>query len=177
MLAGLQAAAADLESAADLQAAAVGLPDGGGDDYLMVLFLQAEASLLRDGDTGSVRDLDIGIDCLRRLRERLPADEPARVEVDAMLAGALMTRMGRAGGQRADVDEAGALLASLLDLMDADDPGRRRIISALAVQRATRYAGYDGTAAGPRSGPALCGRGHPARGERRPGQRLKRCGR
>ena len=131
---------------ADLQSAAAAVPDG-GEDYLMALLLQAEVSLLRDGDTGPVPDLDTGIDCLRQLREWLPADEPTRVEFDARLAAALMTRMGRAGGQRADVDEAGALLMSLLDLMKADNPGRRRIISALAVQRATRYAGYDGTAA------------------------------
>lgn len=146
VLADLEAMASDLEPAVGLPSAAACLPDG-GDDYLMVLFLQAEASLLRDDDTGSFRDLDVGIDCLRRLREWLPADDQDRVEVDTTLARALMTRMYRAGGRRADIDEAGALLASLLDLMDSGDPGRRRIISALAVQRAVRYAGYDGSAA------------------------------
>jgi hypothetical protein len=146
VLADLAAMAADLEPAVGSPSAAASLPDG-GDDYLVVLFLQAEASLQRDDDTGSRRDIDVGIDCLRRLREWLPADDPARVEVDATLARALMTRMGRAGGRPADIDEAGVLLASLLHLMDPDDPDRRRIISALAVQRAARYAGYDGSAA------------------------------
>lgn len=144
VLAELQSAG-DLQSAAGLQTAADLTDDLG--DYGMVLFLQAEASLLRDDDTGPAPDLDIAIDCLRRLCEWLPDHEPARVDVDARLAAALMTRMGRASGQLSDVDEAGRLLNSLLDLMHAGDPGRRRIISALAIQRATRYAGYDGPAA------------------------------
>src|SRR6266536_3157774 len=125
VLAELQAAAADLESAAGSPPAMAGLPDG-GDDYLLVLYLQAEASLLRDGGTGSARDLDIGIDCLRRLRDRLPADEPAvgghlvtawmtlirqltSAQRSAMLRRADLEAVQRGGGAAALLAELGTL--------------------------------------------------------------------
>jgi tetratricopeptide (TPR) repeat protein len=131
------------QALAYLRAASAELPHG-SDDYLIALFLQAEACFLRDGDVGPVSDLDDAIECLRRLRAALPPDDPGLLEVDAKLGGAAFTRAGRPRGRLADVDEAGALLTSVLDRLAPDDPGHRRIATVLAVLHAVRFITFGG---------------------------------
>lgn len=117
-----------------------------GDDHRPVaLFLEAEASRLRAAAVGPVTDLDNSIVCLRRLRAMLAADDPDLVMVEVELGLALFIRVGRPGPRLADLDEASALLTSVLDRTETDDPGRREITSLLASQRAVRYSALGGT--------------------------------
>jgi hypothetical protein len=118
-------------------------PDG--EEHLFALFLEAEACLLRDGDPGSTDDLDRAIDCLRRVRSALSEDDPDRAEVETKLGAAVLRRAARPGGNLADLDDAGALLASVLDPMACGDPGRRPITGLLAIQRAVRFAAFAGS--------------------------------
>jgi CHAT domain-containing protein len=110
-----------------------------------LLYLTAEASLLRGSDASPVSDLDNAIECLRRLRPMLPDDSEERSEIEARLASAALTRAGGAGGRLADVDEAGAILAGLLDRTPPGSPARRQVLRAAAVQRGLRFMCFGGT--------------------------------
>jgi hypothetical protein len=112
-----------------------------------VLCLEAAACLLRDDTAGPVTDLDNAIACLRRLRAALPADAEARPHIDGQLVSALFTRLDRPGARLADLDEAGTVLTGSLDRMAPEDPARRQVTRALALQRASRFAAFGGTEA------------------------------
>ncbi len=94
----------------------------------VLLYFEAEACLLRDAKTEPVSDLDNAIECLRRLRAMLTVDSDERAEADARLASAMLLRVGRPGHDQADREEAGTLLAGLLDRTAPDDPARRQIV-------------------------------------------------
>ena len=110
-----------------------------------MLYLEAEACLLRDAKAGPVSDLDNAIVCLRRLRAMLPDGSDERAQADARLAPAALTRAGRPGGSLADLDEAGVLLAGLLDRTAPGDPARRQVVRGLALQRGLRYISFGGS--------------------------------
>jgi hypothetical protein len=110
-----------------------------------MLYLEAEACLLRDAKAGPVSDLDNAIVCLRRLRAMFPDGSDERAEADARLAPAALTRACRPGGSLADLDEAGVLLAGLLDRTAPGDPVRRQVVRGLAVQRGLRYISFGGS--------------------------------
>lgn len=132
------------QALAYLRAASGQLPPE-SQDYRFVLLLEAEACLLRDSDAGPVGDLDNAIECLRRLRAVLPADDPGLTEIESRLAAAVFMRTSRPGPRLADVDEAGALLTSQLDRLAPDDPGRRRATGNLALLRAIRFVAFGGS--------------------------------
>ena len=117
----------------------------GVEEVAAMLYLEAEACLLRDAKAGPVSDLDNAIVCLRRLRAMFPDDSDERAEADARLAPAALTRAGRPGGSLADLDEAGVLLAGLLDRTAPGDSVRRAVVSCLAVQRGLRYIAFSGS--------------------------------
>jgi tetratricopeptide (TPR) repeat protein len=117
----------------------------GVDETAAVLYLEAEACLLRDAEVGPVSDLDNAIECLRRLRAMLPDDTDERTEADAKLVSAALTRAGRAGGSLADIDEAGVLLDGLLDRAAPGDPALRQVVRGLAVQRGLRFISFGGS--------------------------------
>jgi hypothetical protein len=115
------------------------------DETVAMLYLEAEACLLRDAEGTPVCDLDNAIECLRRLRALLPEDSDERAEADARLAFAALTRVGRPGGSRADIDEAATLLDGLLARTAPGDPGRRQVTRSLAVARGVRFTTFSGT--------------------------------
>jgi hypothetical protein len=116
----------------------------GDDETAAVLYLEAEACLLRDAEAGPVSDLDSAIGCLRRLQAMLPDDTDERAAADAKLASAAVTRAGRPGGSLADIDEAGVLLAGLLGRAAPGDPALRQVLRSLAVQRGLRFISFGG---------------------------------
>lgn len=129
-----------------LRAAHRSLPAGqrDGGDLAVLLYLEAEACLLRDARGGPLSDLDNAIGCLRRLRAALPGESAERMEAEAKLAAAVLTRAGRPGGGLPDVDEAGALLDGLLGRVAPGDPTRRQVVRSLAVQRGVRFISFGG---------------------------------
>ena len=133
------------EAVAYLSPASALLPVG-GDDHRVALYLLARACLGRDAE-GAVPDADNAIVCLRRLLTALPAADPDRTEVEALLSNALLDRAVSAGGRASDVDEAAQLLTSMLAAAPAGHPGRRLLTAALAQAHAVRYVGFEGTAA------------------------------
>ena len=132
------------EAACYLRAALVTLPAGGG-EHCVALYLLARACLRRDDAAGLLPDADDAITCLRRLLTALPAEDPDRTEVAALLADVLLARGVRADGRVADVDEAGQLMASVLAALPPEHPGRRHVTAALALARGLRYIGFGGT--------------------------------
>jgi tetratricopeptide (TPR) repeat protein len=68
-----------------------------------------------------------------------------RAETDARLASAALTRAGRPGGSLADIDEAGVLLAGLLDRAAPGDPALRQVVRGLTVQRGLRFICFGGS--------------------------------
>jgi hypothetical protein len=79
--------------------AARGRPSGEGwsgeDETAAMLYLEAEACLLRDAKAGPVSDLDNAIESLRRLRAMFPDDSAEWAEASARLASAALTRAGQ----------------------------------------------------------------------------------
>jgi tetratricopeptide (TPR) repeat protein len=132
------------ESVSYLRAVLVTLPVGSG-EHCLALYLLARACLRRDDAAGLLADADEAIACLRRLLAALPAEDPDRTEVEALLADALLTRSARAAARAADVDEAGRLLASVLAALPPEHPGRRPVTAALALARGLRYLAFGGT--------------------------------
>lgn len=130
-------------------------------DYLMALYLFAQACLARDSEG----DLDDAIGALRELRDAIGEDspEPAQAEEHAQLMAEINTKLGmalserasRPDGAAADVDGASQALMSALDRMTPDDDRRPMLAGALALQHATRYAGFAGTEEDRRSALAL----------------------
>ena len=110
-----------------------------------LLYLEAQACLLRDATAGPVSDLDNAIQCLRQLRALFPAGGDERAEAEASLASATLTRAGRPGGRLADLDEAGSLFDALLDRMPPNSSARRQVVRCLAVQRGLRFISFGGT--------------------------------
>lgn len=132
------------EAACYLRAALVTLPAGGA-EHCLALYLLARACLRRDGDAGLLPDADDAIACLRLLLAALPAEDPDRREVEALLADALLDRSLGADGRDADLDEAGQRLASVLAALPREHSGRRHVTAALAMARGFRYIGFGGT--------------------------------
>lgn len=118
-----------------------------GEDRVIALFLEAEASLLRGAVSGPLQDLDNAIVCLRRLRAMLPADDPGLPEISARLGGALLTRAAKTCTRVSDLEEAGELFGFVLDGLAPGDPRYHQIHLTLATQRAVRYSGFGGTEA------------------------------
>lgn len=130
-------------------------------DYLMALYVFAQACLARDGEG----DLDNAIGALRELRDALGEDPPEpeqggehaqlMVEIDTKLGMALSERASRPDGAVADVDGASQALMSALARMTPGDDRRPMLTGALALQHALRYAGCAGTEEDRRSALAL----------------------
>jgi hypothetical protein len=161
--AAASAAAALDEVLAELRELRASAESADEDQYLMTLYLIAQAGLLRD--SGS--DLDDAIACLRELRdvlltepvepaaglhltespdaEEIQGPEEIMVEIEFGLGQALFRRLSRPGGGVTDLDDASAALAAALGWMASDAPGRPALTAALALQYATRYSGYSGT--------------------------------
>ena len=122
------------------------VPGQPGEEETALLYLEAQACLLRDATAGPVSDLDNAIQCLRQLRALFPAGSDERAEAEASLASATLTRVGRPGGRLADLDEAGpACSDASLDRVPPGSPARRQVVRCLAVQRGLRFISFGGT--------------------------------
>jgi len=111
------------------------------DEGLFVLSLLAEASLLRD--VGS--DLDEAAWYLRDLQGLLPLEDPALMEVEFELGQVLIERCNRRN-ELADLDEIVATMTRVLGGMAHGDERRAAVLSVLALYRAARYGGLNGSA-------------------------------